>query len=125
MTLQSSVPVAYVYVTDRDRALAFYREQLGLPLKSSDDQGDFFEIGNGLLRMTPAGDFQPGPHPVLGFEVADIETNVASLSDRGVAFTQLGGEKEAPAYIWSSPDASIKVAFFTDPDGNALTLSQT
>ncbi len=124
-TLQSSTPVAFLYVTDRERALNFYREKLGLKVRSSDEFGDFIDLGSGLARMTVLPDHAATPHPVLGWNVGDISAAVKGLRDRGVAFNIHEGMGQDALGIWTSPDGRSKVAFFSDPDGNVLTLSQT
>ena len=121
---QSGTPVAFLYVTDRGRALAFYQEKLGLDLRSSDEQGDFIDLGGALLRMTAMPDHQASPHPVLGWNVGDIEGAVVALRDKGVEFAIYEGFGQDELGIWTSPDGEQKVAFFADPDGNVLTLSE-
>ena len=123
--LKTSTPVAFLYVRDRDRALQFYREKLGLALRSSDQFGDFIDLGSGLARMTVLPDHAATPHPVLGWNVGDINATVKSLRDRGVTFNIHEGMGQDALGIWTSPDGGSKVAFFSDPDGNVLTLSQT
>lgn len=122
--LGSGTPVTFVQVGDRERALSFYRETLGLELRSSDDFGDFLDFGGGLLRMTVLPDFKPHPHPVLGWDVADIRSAVEALRARGVEFTVYEGMGQDDLGIWTAPDGSAKVAFFADPEGNVLSLSQ-
>jgi len=125
MTLpQSATPVAFLYVSARERALDFYRDTLGLALHSSDGFGDFIDLGGALLRMTVMPDHQATPHPVLGWTVADIAAAVTALRDRGVVFTIHEGFGQDALGIWTAPDGATKVAFFADPDGNVLTLSQ-
>jgi catechol 2,3-dioxygenase-like lactoylglutathione lyase family enzyme len=122
--LLSGTPVAFVNVTDRARALGFYGEVLGLPLRSSDDFGDFIDLGGGLMRMTVLPGFTASPHPVLGWNVEDIVAGVEALAARGVVFTIYEGLGQDALGIWTSPDGAAKVAFFADPDGNVLSLSQ-
>lgn len=122
--LQSGTPVAFLYVTDRERALKFYRESLGLELQSSDDFGDFIDLGSGLARMTVMPDFAATPHPVLGWNVDDINATVKALRDRGIVFNIHEGMGQDALGIWTSPDGRSKVAFFSDSEGNVLTLSQ-
>lgn len=117
--------VAFLYVGDRDRALAFYRDTLGLRLRSSDPFGDFLEAGAALVRMTVMPDYEPGPHPVLGWEVPDIGAAVRSLRDSGVLFTVYEGMGQDEDGVWTAPDGKTKVAWFADPDGNVLSLSQS
>ncbi len=121
---QSGTPVAFLYVGDRERALDFYRDTLGLELRGADDFGDFIDLGGALLRMTVIPDHKANPHPVLGWNVADIAAAAAALRDRGIAFTIHDGMGQDSLGIWTAPDGKTKVAFFADPDGNVLTLSQ-
>jgi catechol 2,3-dioxygenase-like lactoylglutathione lyase family enzyme len=120
----SGAPVAFVYVADRERAMAFYRETLGLPLHGSDAFGDFLDLGGGLLRMTAMPGHQAHPHPVLGWNVGDIVGAVEALRDRGVVFTIHEGFGQDALGVWTAPDGRTRIAFFADPDGNVLTLSQ-
>ena len=120
----SARPVAFLFVGDRDRALAFYTGVLGLTLKSSDGFGDFLELGGeGLLRMTVNPDHKPTGHPVLGWNVTDIAAAVATLAERGVAMIHYEGMGQDAAGVWTGPDGT-KVAFFGDADGNVLTVSE-
>jgi catechol 2,3-dioxygenase-like lactoylglutathione lyase family enzyme len=117
-------PVAFILATDRARALAFYGETLGLPLRSSDDFGDFIDMGGGLLRLTVIPGHVASPHPVLGWTVEDIVASVQALAARGVVFTIYEGMGQDALGIWTAPDSTARVAFFADPDGNVLSLSQ-
>ena len=120
----SGTPVAFINVADRERAMGFYREALGLGLRSSDDFGDFIDLGGALLRMTVLPDHQAHPHPVLGWNVDNITSAVEALRDQGVVFAIYEGFDQDELGIWTAPDGHSKVAFFADPDGNVLTLSQ-
>lgn len=122
--LGEATPVSFLYVRDRDRALAFYVDTLGLRLRSSDDFGDFIDLGGAWLRMTTMPDHQPRPHPVLGWNVADIAAAVDELAEKGIAFAIYEGMGQDESGIWTAPDGRTKIAFFSDPDGNALSLSQ-
>ena len=70
-------------------------------------------------------DFAATPHPVLGWNVDDISAAVKALRDRGIVFTIHEGMGQDALGIWTSPDGRSKVAFFSDSEGNVLTLSQT
>lgn len=121
---QSGTPVAFLYVGDRERALGFYRDTLGLALSSSDDFGDFLDLDGAALRMTVMPDHQPSPHPVLGWNVDDIAPAVTALRDRGISFTIYEGMGQDALGIWTAPDGRSKVAFFADSEGNVLSLAQ-
>lgn len=120
----SGTPVTFINVSNRDRALAYYCEKLGLALRSSDDFGDFIQLDGALLRLTVLPDFKPSPHPVLGWNVAELGSVVTALRERGVTFTVYPGMGQDELGIWTSPDGNAKVAWFADPDGNVLSLSQ-
>jgi catechol 2,3-dioxygenase-like lactoylglutathione lyase family enzyme len=121
---QSGTPVAFLYVTDRARALDFYQGTLGLALHGSDPFGDFLDAGGALVRMTAMPDHRPTPHPVLGWNVGDINAAVEALRGRGIAFTIHEGMGQDALGIWTAPDGKARIAFFADPDGNVLTVSQ-
>lgn len=120
----SETPVAFLYVTDRARALAFYEGVLGLTLRSADAFGDYIQMNGALLRMTVMPEHKAGPHPVLAWNVADIRAAAAALRDRGVQCSIFPGMEQDDLGVWTSPDGASKVAFFSDPDGNVLSLSQ-
>ena len=122
---RAATPVAFLNVGNRERALGFYRDTLGLELRSTDDFGDSLSFGAALLRMTVLPDYKPNPHPVLGWDVEDIRAAVESLRARGVEFTVYDGMGQDELGIWTSPDGGAKVAWFADPDGNVLSLSQS
>jgi catechol 2,3-dioxygenase-like lactoylglutathione lyase family enzyme len=122
--LQSATPVTFLYVSDRDRALAFYCETLGFTLHSSDPFGDFIDLGGAMMRMTVMPDHAAHAHPVLGWNVDDIEAAVDALAGRGIVFAIYEGMGQDQRGIWTAPDGRTKVAFFADPDGNALSLAR-
>jgi len=124
MSLHAQTPVVFVNVQDRRRALSFYQDTLGLELRSTDDFGDFLTMGGALLRMTVIPDHQPHGHPVLGWNVDDLASAVHDLRSRGVQFTIYEGMGQDELGIWTSPDGKAQVAFFSDPDGNVLSLSR-
>lgn len=118
-------PVAFLYVNEREAALRFYRDLLGLELRSSDDFGDFLDAGGALVRMTSMAEHKASSHPVFGWEVPDIDAAARRLSERGVRLRIYEGMGQDELGIWTSPDGAAKVAWFEDPDGNVLSLSQT
>lgn len=124
MSLKQSEPVAFLYVADRDRALDFYCGTLGFALRSADDFGDFIDLGAAAVRMTVMPDHKASGHPVLGWNVADVEAAVTDLEERGIGCIHYEGMGQDARGIWTAPDGRTKVAFFADPDGNVLSLAQ-
>jgi catechol 2,3-dioxygenase-like lactoylglutathione lyase family enzyme len=116
--------VAFVYVADRERALAFYRDRLGLPVESSDPYGDYLRAAGSLLRLMVMPDLKPHAHPVLGFDVPDVAAAVRALNAGGVEMEKYEGMGQDELGVSTMPDGG-KLAFFKDPDGNALMLSQS
>ncbi len=76
------------------------------------------------LRVTEVPGHLASAHPVLGWQVPDIAATVRALAAKGVAMTIYEGMGQDALGIWTSPDGAAKVAFFADPDGNGLSLTQ-
>lgn len=124
MPLANAHPIAFVITRDRKASEAFYGGTLGLRRLPGDPFAAVFALAGEKLRVTEVPDHKPSPHPVLGWEVPDIEAAVDSLTGKGVAFTIYDGMGQDARGIWTSPDGAAKVAFFNDPDGNGLSLTQ-
>lgn len=117
--------IAFVATTDPERARAFYRDQLGLTLVS--DELPFalvFDVNGVMLRITAVRDLQPAGYTILGWKVEDIRAAVSAMQGRGVAFERYSGMEQDELGIWAAPGGAAKVAWFRDPDGNTLSLSE-
>jgi hypothetical protein len=79
--------------------------------------------GETMIRIARAQDFTPAPYTVLGWEVGNIEEVVAWLQGRGVAFEKYPWVRNQGTGIWDAPGGD-RVAWFKDPDGNVLSVSQ-
>ena len=115
--------IAFVAVTDLDRAEQFYGDVLGLPLRDERPFALSTMIGGTHLRITAVGEVRTAPYTVLGFDVADVGAAVDELRGRGVSFTVYDGMDQDERAIWTSPSGA-RVAWFLDPDGNNLSLTQ-
>jgi catechol 2,3-dioxygenase-like lactoylglutathione lyase family enzyme len=126
MTLPAaSAPVCFVPTSDRARAKPFYVDVLGLRLLGEDDHAVTLDLGNRTpLRLTDLPGHQASGHTVLGWHVGDIATTVRALAAKGVKFNVYDGFGQDPDGVWASPDGGAKVAWFNDPDGNVLSLTQ-
>lgn len=122
--LANAQSVAFVKVADRARGVAFYRDTLRMAHTSADDFGDAFDFGSGTMRLTAIADWKAGAHPVIGWEVPDIRATVAALVAKGIAMTVYEGMGMDENGIWQAPDGHAALAWFSDPDGNVLMLSQ-
>ena len=76
-----------------------------------------------MLRVAVVKELAPAPYTVLGWIVPDIEVTAAALRRRGVRFRRFRGMGQDRQGIWKSPSGA-RVAWFADPDGNTLSLTQ-
>jgi catechol 2,3-dioxygenase-like lactoylglutathione lyase family enzyme len=109
-----------VYVSDMDRAVAFYTETLGLKLAGRfDDEYALVDAGRGFqIGLHPSGPRSPKPGTPGSIQITlgvhgSIDDVVATLTHRGVSF-------DGPII----DDDPVRLAFFTDPDGNELHLCE-
>ena len=116
--------VAFVATRKAEQAKAFYSDKLGLKFVSDDGFALVFDIDGTMLRIARVKEFTPFPFTVLGWEVAAIEETVTELSKKGVTFERFPGLSQDQQGIWAAPGGAAKVAWFKDPDGNVLSLSQ-
>lgn len=116
--------MTFILTSDVDRAKAFYTGALGLRYVSQDDFATVLEANGVTLRLTPMPGHTPSEHPVLGWKVPDIAAAVNGLADSGIQFERYSFLEQDELGIWTAPDGSAKVAFFKDPDGNLLSLTQ-
>jgi len=118
--------MTFVATLDGARARSFYEGVLGLKVTSDDDFALALAVdGVGtMLRIQKVASFRPHPFTALGWRVKDIEGTVRELGRRGVAFERFEGLEQDEAGVWTSPSGT-RVAWFKDPDGNVLSLSQS
>jgi len=76
-----------------------------------------------MLRIQKVEQLTPAQHTVLGWGVADIHATVKGLAGKGVAFERYGFLPQDDSGVWTSP-VGAKIAWFKDPDGNTLSLTQ-
>ena len=118
-------PVTFVITADRARSKPFYAGVLGLRVLGEDDHAVTFDLGNRTpMRLTTVPGHKASGHTVLGWHVADIGTAVRDLKAKGAEFQVYDGYGQDGDGVWSSPGGGAKVAWFTDPDGNILSLTQ-
>jgi catechol 2,3-dioxygenase-like lactoylglutathione lyase family enzyme len=114
--------VAFVPTRDAKKAREFYEGVLGLPVLGEDGFALVLNANGIMVRVAKVPEYKPYPFTILGWEIADIEKTVTELTQKGVRFEnfQLPGQDERG--IWNAPGA--RVAWFKDPDGNLLSVSQ-
>ena len=116
--------IAFVPTTDAARARAFYESVLGLRFVKDDGFAMVLDANGIMIRVAKVGkDFVPAKFTILGWQVSDIENVVRGLQAKGVQFEIFGFFKQDELGIWTAPTGD-KVAWFKDPDGNVLSVSQ-
>lgn len=122
--LDGSTLTAFLATTDGKRARQFYGEILSFTIVSDDPYALVCETSRTSLRIQKVGAFRPQPFTALGWEVPDIAAAIDGLAKRGVAFERYEGMDQDERGIWKAPSGA-RVAWFKDPDGNVLSLTQT
>jgi catechol 2,3-dioxygenase-like lactoylglutathione lyase family enzyme len=115
--------IAFVATKNFAKAKSFYQDKLGLKFVSEDGFALVFDIEGTMLRIAKVKDFTPAGFTILGWQVDAIEKAASELAEKGVTFERFPGLTQDELGIWSAPGGA-KVAWFKDPDGNILSLSQ-
>jgi catechol 2,3-dioxygenase-like lactoylglutathione lyase family enzyme len=123
--LNSATPMGFIAISDFAKARTFYEGILGLDVASQDDFALVLQSGSIYIRLAKPPQLMVTPYTVFGWQVSDIRGTVAQLTAQGVAFVRYDffGDSQGPEGIWTAPGGD-KVAWFKDPDGNLLSLSQ-
>ncbi len=115
--------IAFVATDQPGKALAFYRDVLGLSLIADEEYAIVFDANGTMLRIQKVREHSPLPGTSLGWKVVDVHRTVAALAARGVRFERYEGLSQDADGVWTTP-AGAKVAWLKDPDGNVLSLTQ-
>ncbi len=116
--------IAFVGIQDVDRARVFYRDKLGLTLVS--EELPFALVFNArgiMLRLAIMQEPPQSRGTVLGWSVPDIDAAVTDLQQAGITFERYEFMPQNERGIWVTPTGA-SVAWFKDPDGNTLSISQ-
>lgn len=115
--------VTFLLTRDTERALRFFRDTLGLRFLRDDGFALVFDMDGVMLRINNVKDFTPFVSTVLGWRCEDIAARVEELTQRGVTFERYAGIGQDERGIATFPSGD-KVAWFKDPDGNVLSLTE-
>jgi catechol 2,3-dioxygenase-like lactoylglutathione lyase family enzyme len=116
--------VGFIPTLDFDKARAFYVDTLGLRFVENDGFAMVLDANGTMIRIAKVQpDFKPAMFTILGWKVSDIENAVSAMTAKGVVFERFGFFEQDALGIWSAPGGG-KVAWFKDPDGNTLSVSQ-
>jgi catechol 2,3-dioxygenase-like lactoylglutathione lyase family enzyme len=121
--LAESVIMAFAATADAGQAREFYCGKLGLHEIEDSPFALVLSGGGTTLRVQKVAQVSPPPYTVLGWEVADIAATMRELAQRGIRFARFDGLPQDDNGLWTAPDGT-RVAWFRDPDGNLLSLSE-
>ncbi len=126
MTLTDLSPVGFIPIHNAEAARAFYEQTLGLRFESDDRFAMVFRVGPDrslMLRLVRMPEFTPATYTIFGWEVPNITEAVDELTANGVTFLHFGTFPQDERGIWNAPGGA-RIAWFKDPDGNTLSVSQ-
>jgi len=116
--------VAFLGTTRPDAARAFFEGVLGLKFVHEHQHLVVFDCGAGRLCLQKSDVVTPPHGTAVGWEVKDLRGAVKALAARGVSFERFEGMEQDELGIWRPAGPAGGVAWFKDPDGNLLSLSQ-
>ncbi len=115
--------IAFIATTRPERAREFYGARLGLALIEESPYALVFRSGSTMLRVQRVAAFEPQPFTALGWDVPDIRAAIGQLQVRGISMERYASIELDADGVWWTPDGH-GVAWFKDPDGNVLSLTQ-
>jgi catechol 2,3-dioxygenase-like lactoylglutathione lyase family enzyme len=115
---------AFLATSDAGRARDFFEGVLGLKFVEENDHLVVFETDSARLNLQKTDVVKPPFGTAVGWHVRDLRESIKGLAARGVSFERFEGMQQDDLAIWS-PEPGTGVAWFKDPDGNLLSLSQT
>ena len=121
--LDSAKLTGFLFTLDYDRAREFFVHKLGCEFVDQNPFALVVSVGGNQIRISRIPDFVPAKGTVLGWEVKNINACVDWLTQQGVALENYPFIQDQERGIWTTPDGS-KVAWFKDPDGNILSISE-
>jgi catechol 2,3-dioxygenase-like lactoylglutathione lyase family enzyme len=121
--MKLDTPILFIATTEPQRARRFYEESLGLEFVADEPYALVFRVGEIPLRIQKVEQKAAAGHTVLGWKVSDIRKTMAGLREAGVEFVRLEGLEQSAEGIWRSPSGA-QIAWFRDPDGNTLSLTE-
>ncbi len=121
--LGKSSLIAFVPTRDAARSRMFYEDTLGLRFVSDDSFAVVMDAKGTMIRIVRLGEFTPAPYTIVGWQVEDIHQTIAAMSGKDIEFKRYPYFEQSEDGVWSAPDGA-QVAWFSDPDGNTLSISE-
>ena len=116
-------PISFLATDKPKNARIFFSEILGLKLLETSPFALVFADGEHVLRVQIVSELHPAVHTVHGWQVTNITSEIEELVAKGVRFLRFDQLPQDAVGVWTSPDGH-KIAWFDDPSGNVLSLTQ-
>jgi catechol 2,3-dioxygenase-like lactoylglutathione lyase family enzyme len=116
--------MSFIATASPNEAKVFYTDVMGLKLIEISAFALVFTDSKHVLRVQIVADLSPASHTVHGWQVTNITSAVEELVIKGVQFLRFDQLQQDHLGVWTTPDGH-KIAWFRDPDGNTLSLTQT
>src|SRR3954471_5375159 len=116
-------PILFLATANAEQSRAFYERALGLEFVADEPVALVFQVGRSMLRIQKVERVHAAPYTALGWDVPDIRGCVRRLRDARIAFERFEGMDQDGDAIWRTPSGAL-VAWFRDPDGHVLSLTQ-
>ena len=123
-TLANASTSFFLATSDSEVCKSFYTKNLGLTLRDDNQYALVFDLAGAELRIAKVPSFTPFAWTVLDWQIDDINACVDMLVDQGITFEQFEGMELNEKGIWTVPGEGTQIAWFKDPDGNVLSVSQ-
>jgi catechol 2,3-dioxygenase-like lactoylglutathione lyase family enzyme len=115
--------IAFIPVRHLTDARHFYGDVLGLPILEESPFDVVVDAMGTMLRLIKVEDLRVQPFTIAGWQVPDMRVAIDSLTSAGIVFARYDGMDQDDRGVWTTPDGD-EVAWFTDPDGNTLSLTR-
>ena len=116
-------PILFLATANANKSRAFYEDVLGLTFVADEPPALVFQVGDSMLRIQKVERVYSAPYTALGWSVPNIRQTVLTLRAAGVVFERYQGMNQDADSIWPAPSGAF-VAWFKDPDGHTLSLTQ-
>lgn len=115
--------IAFIPTRDIARARHFYEKMLGMRFIGEDGFAAIMDANGTMVRIACVEDFVPAPYTIFGWKVENIRNEIAELTGKGVTLVNYAEMEQSSEGIWTAPGGA-QIAWFRDPDGNVLSLTQ-
>ncbi|WP_375264389.1 VOC family protein [Planktotalea sp.] len=116
-------PISFIATAQPDLAKSFYQDAVGLTLLDVSPFALVFDDKGQMLRVQIVDALLPLPYTVHGWQVSDMRSAIIKLVSKGVEFLKFEHMGQDALGIWTTPNGD-RIAWFKDPCGNTLSLTE-